>query len=40
VELVVFPSEGRREAPRSPVDGRHMQRARLDEVEVLLEEAI
>jgi hypothetical protein len=40
VELVVFPSEGRREAPRSPVDGRPMQRARLDEVEVLLEEAI
>jgi hypothetical protein len=25
VELVVFPREGRREAPRSPVDGRPMQ---------------
>ncbi|MCG6863848.1 MAG: hypothetical protein LJE58_00300, partial [Thiogranum sp.] len=25
VELVVFPSEGRREAPRSPVDGRPMR---------------
>jgi len=36
VELVVFPSEGRREAPRSPVDGRPMQRARVEEVEALL----
>ena len=40
VELVVFPSEGRREVPRSPVDGRPMQRARLDEVEALLEEVV
>lgn len=39
VELVVFPRERRREAPRSPVDGRPMQRARLDEVEALLKEA-
>jgi len=38
VELVVFPSEGRREAPRSPVDGRPMQRARLEEVEALVKE--
>ncbi|MGD8672632.1 MAG: hypothetical protein PVF07_09445 [Thiogranum sp.] len=36
VELVVFPSEGRREAPRSPVDGRPMRRARVEEVEALL----
>lgn len=36
VELVVFPREGRREAPRSPVDGRPMQRARLEEVEALI----
>lgn len=36
VELVVFPLEGRREAPRSPVDGRPMQRARLEEVEALV----
>ncbi|MGD8936876.1 MAG: hypothetical protein PVF07_10375 [Thiogranum sp.] len=36
VELVVFPREGRREAPRSPVDGRPMQRARLEEVEALV----
>lgn len=36
VELVVFAREGRREAPRSPVDGRPMQRAGLDEVEALL----
>lgn len=39
VELVVFPREGRREAPRSPVDGRPMQRARLEEVEALLTES-
>lgn len=37
VELVIFPREGRREAPRSPVDGRPMQRARIEEVEALLE---
>ena len=37
VELVIFPREGRREAPRSPVDGRPMQRARVEEVEALLE---
>jgi len=36
VELVVFPRDGRREAPRSPVDGRPMHRARLDEVEALV----
>ena len=36
VELVVFPRGGRREAPRSPVDGRPMHRAGLDEVEALL----
>jgi hypothetical protein len=39
VELVIFPSEGHREAPRSPVDGRPMQRARLEEVEALLDES-
>jgi len=32
----VFPREGRREAPRSPVDGRPMCRAGLEEVEALL----
>ncbi len=36
VEMVVFPPEGRREAPRSPVDGRPMSRAGLEEVEALL----
>lgn len=36
VDLVVFPREGRREAPRSPVDGKPMQRAGLEEVEALL----
>jgi hypothetical protein len=36
VDLVVFPREGRREAPRSPVDGRPMCRAGLEEVEAML----
>lgn len=36
VDLVVFPREGRREAPRSPVDGKPMRRAGLEEVEKLL----
>jgi hypothetical protein len=36
VDLVVFPCEGRREAPRSPVDGRAMYRAGLEEVQALL----
>jgi hypothetical protein len=39
VELVVFPGDGRRDAPRSPVDGRPMYRAGLDEVEALLKGA-
>ncbi len=38
VELVVFPTERWREAPRSPVDGKPMQRARIDEVELLIME--
>lgn len=36
VDLVVFPREGRREAPRSPVDGKPMQRASLEEIDGLL----
>jgi len=36
VNLVVFPREGHREAPRSPVDGKPMHRAGLQEVERLL----
>jgi hypothetical protein len=36
VDLLVFPREGRRGAPRSPVDGRPMCRAGLEEVEALL----
>ena len=39
VDLVVFPREGRREAPRSPVDGKPMRRASLEEVEKLLNES-
>lgn len=37
VDMVVFPREGSREAPRSPVDGRPMVRAALNQIEVLLE---
>lgn len=37
VELTVFPPEGLRQAPLSPVDGRPMQRAGLREVQALLE---
>lgn len=36
VVLAVFPLDGRREAPRSPVDGRPMARADLKAVEALL----
>ncbi|VAW79697.1 FIG00856772: hypothetical protein [hydrothermal vent metagenome] len=38
VDLLVFPSECRREAPRSPVDGKPMQRARIEEIELLIRE--
>ncbi len=40
VDATVFPPLGLREPPASPVDGRPMRRARLAEVEALLEEAI
>jgi hypothetical protein len=36
VELTVFPTDGQRQAPLSPVDGRPMRRAGLAEVEALL----
>lgn len=36
VEMTVFPPEGLRQAPLSPVDGRPMQRAAIDKVEALL----
>ena len=39
VDLTVFPREGRREAPRSPVDGRPMSRAGLEEVEAMLSDS-
>ncbi len=38
VELVVFPVDGQRETPRSPVDGGPMQRATIPAVEALLGE--
>jgi hypothetical protein len=37
-EVTVFPLDGIRQAPVSPVDGRPMRRADADEVEVLLAE--
>lgn len=37
-ELTVFPPEGIRQAPLSPIDGRPMKRAGLEELEVLLQE--
>jgi hypothetical protein len=37
-EAAVFPLDGLRQAPRSPVDGQPMQRAALHEVEALLQE--
>jgi hypothetical protein len=36
LDLTVFPPDGLREAPRSPVDGRPMRRASLRAVEALL----
>jgi len=39
IDLVVFPREGRREAPLSPVDGKPMRRAGIEEVELLLNDA-
>jgi hypothetical protein len=38
LELVVFPLDGRREAPRSPIDGKPMERAGVSAVEALLQE--
>lgn len=39
VEAVLFSESGRREAPRSPVDGAPMERAGIDRVEQLLTQA-
>jgi len=38
IDLVVFPERRTHQAPKSPVDGKAMKRARLDEVRNLLEE--
>lgn len=38
IVLAVFPLDGRREAPRSPVDGRPMARADLKTVEAMITE--
>lgn len=38
-EIVVFPVDGIRQAPLSPVDGKPMQRATLAEVELLIQRA-
>ncbi|HEY8539789.1 MAG TPA: hypothetical protein VIL28_13050 [Steroidobacteraceae bacterium] len=39
IEAVVFPVNGIRQAPASPVDGRPMRRASIDELEAMLMEA-
>ena len=39
IEATVFPSDGIRQAPVSPVDGRPMRRANLGEVEALIAES-
>lgn len=36
IEVTVFPTDGIRQAPMSPVDGRPMKRANVDELETLL----
>ena len=38
MHVTVFPLDGIRQAPVSPVDGKPMRRADADEVEVLLAE--
>lgn len=38
IEAAVFPAEGIRQAPASPLDGKPMKRASLAEVEALLED--
>ena len=38
IELIVFPLDGMRQAPRSPVDGRPMERAGLSRLDTLLTE--
>ena len=39
IEATVFPTDGIRQAPVSPVDGRPMRRANAFEVEALLADA-
>jgi len=39
IDAVVFPVNGIRQSPASPVDGRPMRRASAEEVEALLEDA-
>ena len=38
IDIVVFPIDGQRQAPLSPVDGKRLQRADISDVEVLLHE--
>jgi hypothetical protein len=39
IDATVFPADGIRQAPVSPVDGKPMRRANLGEVEALIEES-
>lgn len=38
IDIVVFPVDGQRQVPLSPVDGKRLQRASIADVEVLLHE--
>ena len=40
IDLVVFPDRKLHQSPKSPIDGKAMKRARLDEVRSLLEETV
>ena len=40
IEATVFPADGIRQAPVSPVDGRPMRRANAFEVEALLDQEL
>ncbi|MBD3671575.1 MAG: hypothetical protein HUJ29_12470 [Gammaproteobacteria bacterium] len=40
IDIVIFPDRKLKQAPKSPIDGKAMKRARLDEVRALLNETV
>ncbi|MBD3608999.1 MAG: hypothetical protein HUJ30_00455 [Gammaproteobacteria bacterium] len=40
IDMVIFPDTRLRQSPKSPIDGKPMKRARLNEVRALMKEAI